>query len=146
MRIGLTFYLLIRGSLRREAITAIYRLVAARLERYLGILAARAARNIEHFACSAAAVCSARGAESSAAAFGGLARRAAIGATIGLVLKAFASEELLFSRAEDKFRTAIGAGQFFINIQSESPRCSGYGFDSLRTGLLFVCAARVFEP
>jgi hypothetical protein len=61
-------------------------------------------------------------------------------------LKAFAGKELLFSRAEDEFRTAIGAGQFFINIQSESPRCSGYGFDSLRTGLLFVCVACVFEP
>ena len=129
--------LLVCGPLRREAISAIYRLVAARLERHLRILAACAACHIEHLACAAASVRSARGAETSAAAaaFGRLARRAAIWAAIGLVLKAFAGEELLFSRTEDKFRAAVGAGQFFINIQSESPRCSGYGFDSLRTGL-----------
>ena len=46
------------------------------------------------------------------------ARRAAIRATVGLVLKALGREKLLLSGAEDEWRTAIGAGQRFIGVHA----------------------------
>ena len=48
---------------------------------------------------------------------GGLTGRTAVGATIGLVLKAFAREELLFAGAEYELIVAIYATEVFVCVQ-----------------------------
>ena len=138
-------FLLVGGALRREAIAAIHGFVAARLEGYFRVLTACAARHGEHFARTAAPVCSSRSAEASCAALSGLARRAAIRTPVGFVLKSFAREELLFSGAEDKLRATVGAGQVFIGIQSESPLMLFGGWFRLATywTVIRLCRARV---
>jgi hypothetical protein len=108
--------LAIRTAAALEAIAAVDRLVATRDERHFGRFTALAARGLVHFTgCSAAAACAARAAvatvatTTAAAAAGGLAGRAAIRATIRLVLEAFARKELLLARAKRKGRAAINA-------------------------------------
>jgi len=106
----------------REAVAAIHRLVPARLERHFGRLPALAAGGLEHLA-AAAARRSATAAEASATVPGtaaGSALRltggAAFGATVRLVLEAFAREELLLSGTENKLAVTINAAQGFICI------------------------------
>jgi hypothetical protein len=123
--------LVVGRTFARETIAAIHRLIASGLEWDLCRLAACAARDVKHFA-TAAAIRAPRSAETTSAAFGGFTRRTAVWAAIGLILKAFTREELLFSGAESEFHTAIRAGQFFIDIQA-SLLVLVNGFDSLRT-------------
>ncbi len=56
-------------------------------------------------------------ASATTAAAGGLAGRAAIGATIGLILEAFACEELLLARAKREGAAAINAVEGFVCVQ-----------------------------
>ena len=97
----------------REAVLAVYRLVAAWLKRHLGRLSAIRAGHRIHLP---------RPAATAALSAGGFAGRATIGTAIRFVLKTLAREELLLSAGEDEFRAAIGAGQSFVGIQSEPPR------------------------
>jgi hypothetical protein len=119
---------------RLEAVAAIDRFVAARLERHFGRLSALAAGRLEHLAWATRAA-SVRVASVRTAAAGTtlcLARGSAVGAAIGLVLEALRGEELLFACREAKGVPAINAGQGFVRIQNEAPGVSS-DFDSLRT-------------
>ncbi|HLI96296.1 MAG TPA: hypothetical protein VKT72_09425 [Candidatus Baltobacteraceae bacterium] len=95
-----------------EAIAAIDRLVTARLERYLGNAAALAARGLEHFTALAAA----HSAAAARAVAHLLARLAAIGATVRLVLETFAGVELLLAGRERELTSTVHAVQHFINV------------------------------
>jgi hypothetical protein len=95
------------------------------LERHFGRLTALAASGLEHLAASTArsttAATGAGIAPATAAAARsalGLAGRPTFGTTVGLVLEAFAREELLFSGAENELAVAINAAQGFISIHS----------------------------
>lgn len=99
-----------------EAITAIYRFVTARLKRHFRLLSALAAGNGVHFARG-----SAGGASPAAGRTRGFACSPAIGTTVGFILKTFSGIKLLFAGAEDEFRAAIDAGQFFICVQKRAP-------------------------
>jgi len=112
-----------------EAIAAIDGLVAARLERHFGRLSALAAGGLEHLAartarhpaaCARAVTAARAGTNAAAAAARGsslrLACRTALGATIRLVLEAFAGKELLLARAKDELAVAVNAVQGFISI------------------------------
>ncbi len=118
--------LAVRTAARLEAIAAIDGLVAAREERHFGRLAALAAGRLMHLAsgsaaagATATAVAAAVTAAVSAAAGSTLrlTGRTAFGATVGLVLEAFAREELLFARAKNELAVAINAVQGFICVQ-----------------------------
>src|SRR5947209_4282331 len=110
--------------MRLEAVVAVDRLVAARLERNFRLLPAAAAGHAVHLARAApagvaASVRAAGVAAVPAAALARvLARGAAVGAAVRLVLEALRREELLFAGREEELRTAVGAGQPFIGIQS----------------------------
>jgi len=110
----------IRGRTRREAIAAVNRLVAARLERHFGRLSALAAGRLEHLAATATRRSAASAVASAAATAAGstlsLTGGAAFRATIGLVLEAFAREELLFAGAKNELAVAINAAQGFICV------------------------------
>lgn len=83
-----------------EAVAAINRLIATRLEWHFGHAAALAAGRAEHFALATAAATAESAAATAAtasAAARSLTRSAAIGATVGLVLKALHGEKLLFA-------------------------------------------------
>jgi hypothetical protein len=113
----------VRGATAGEAVAAVDGLVATRLERHFGRLTALAAGRLEHLAATAArSSTAATGAVASTAAAArtalGLTGRAAFGATVGLILEAFAREELLFSGAENELTVAINAAQGFISIHS----------------------------
>lgn len=110
---------------RLEAVAAIDRLVRSWLERNFGRLAAAAAGRLEHLA-------RARGIATGVALR--LAGVAAVGAAIGLILKALARKELLLTRGEREFAVAINAIQGFVGIQDdyEAPGV-GLVFDSLGT-------------
>jgi hypothetical protein len=97
---------------RREAVAAVNRFVAARLERYFRYAAALAAGRLEHFALSAAAATR----TAAAAAAGSFARCAAIAATAGLIRKAFARIEFLFACREREAASAIDASEGFIAV------------------------------
>ena len=93
-------------ALLLEAIAAVNRLVASRLERHFGRTSATAACRAEHLALtaaeSAAAIAAARGPA-------GLPSLTAIGAAIGFVLEAFLSIEFLLAGSKCKLRAAIDA-------------------------------------
>jgi hypothetical protein len=99
---------------RREAISAIDRLISARLERKFRHTAAGAARRGEHFAVSAAKAAARSAAFLTAAAC--LTGRTAITATARLIGKAFARKKLLFARGERERRSAVNAIQVFILV------------------------------
>ena len=86
----------------REAIAAIHRLVAARLEGNLGLLAAIRADRGEHFALRASA------------AVLGTERCTALRAAARLVLEALLRVELLLADRKDEILTAILAYQCFV--------------------------------
>jgi hypothetical protein len=95
-----------------EAIAAVHRLIAARLERHLGYAAALAARGLEHFtALSAAHTGSASGTRTHL-----LASLTAIGATVRFVLETFAGIELLFTSGERELTPAVHTVQHFIDV------------------------------
>jgi hypothetical protein len=95
-----------------EAIAAVHRLVAARLERHFRYTAALAAGRLEHFT----ALTAAHAAAATRIGTHLLARSAAIGATVGFVLETLAGIELLFTGGERKLTSAIDAVQHFINV------------------------------
>jgi hypothetical protein len=95
-----------------EAIAAVYRLIAARLERHLGNAAALAARGLIHFAALAAAH---TGSTARARAHL-LASLTAIGATVRFVLETFAGIELLFTGSERELPSAVHTVQHFIDV------------------------------
>jgi hypothetical protein len=99
----------IRGP-RCEAIPAIDRFVAARIERHLSDAAALAARRREHFPGTSAAL--------TAAAAGAhlLARLAAIRTAIWLVLKTFLLVKALFARTEDELTSTVHTVEHFIYV------------------------------
>lgn len=92
------------ASGRREAIAAVNRLVATRLERNFRNSAAAAASGFEHLTTSAAAA-------TTVAAFTALrfTRSAAVDTTAGLVGEALGSEEFLFARRERELISAVDA-------------------------------------
>jgi len=95
-----------------EAIATVHRLVAARLERYLGNAAALAAGRREHFTALAAAhTGTAPGRVAHL-----LTRLTAIRATIRLILEAFAGVELLLAGRERELASTVHAVQHFINV------------------------------
>ena len=96
--------LVARLTMVREAIAAIHRLVAARLEGNLGLLAAIRADRGEHFALRASAAV--LGAE----------RRTALRATARLVLEAFLGVERLLGSSEHEFFAAVTASEGFVLI------------------------------
>lgn len=96
--------LVARLTMVREAIAAIHRLVAARLEGNLGLLAAIRADRGEHFALRASATV--LGAE----------RRTALRATARLVLEAFLGVERLLGSGEHEFFAAVTASEGFVLI------------------------------
>jgi hypothetical protein len=106
-----------------EAVAAIDRLVAAGNEGHFGRLSALAASRLMHFARGAtaaartfatvAAVGTAAAAARSTLRF---TRRAAIRTTVGLVLEAFAREELLFAGSENELAVAINAVQGLVCV------------------------------
>jgi hypothetical protein len=97
---------------RLETIAAVHRLVAARLERYLGYAAALAARGLEHFTALTAAHTGST-ARARAHLLPGL---TAIGTTVGFVLETFAGIELLFTSGERELPAAVHTVQHFINV------------------------------
>jgi hypothetical protein len=103
-----------------EAIAAVYRFVAARLERLFRDAAALAAGGLEHFAALTAAAAHACAA---AAVAHLLARLTAIRTTIGLVLKTFAGVELLFAGRERELASTVHAVQHFINVHLNETPC-----------------------
>jgi hypothetical protein len=82
------------------------------LERNLGNAAALAARGLEHFAALAAAHTGA----AARCVTHLLASLTAIGATIRLVLEAFAGVELLLAGRERELASTVHAVQHFINV------------------------------
>jgi hypothetical protein len=103
-------FLAVAGT-RLEAIAAVHRLVAARLERHFGNAAALAARGLVHFPALAAAHTGPAGTRAHL-----LARLAAVGATVGFVLETLAGVELLLSGRERELTSAIHTVQHFINV------------------------------
>jgi hypothetical protein len=97
-----------------EAVAAVYRFIAARVERDFGYGAALTARRLEHFPRTAA----------SAAAFAaaliagahGLARLTAIGTAVGLVLEAFLLVKALFARSEGELASTVDTVEHFIYV------------------------------
>ena len=87
-------------ALLLEAVAAIHRLVTARLERHFSGTATGRACCGEHLALAAATCCAA-----------GLAGSAAIGATVGLVLKTLLCVEFLLTGSKRKLCAAIDARQ-----------------------------------
>jgi hypothetical protein len=112
-----TYSLPIRGRTGREAVAAVDRLVATRLERHFGRLPALAASRLEHLAATAARRSTVTAAAAATAGTAlGLAGRAAFGTTIGFILEAFAREELLLSRTKNELAVTINAAQGFICV------------------------------
>jgi hypothetical protein len=118
----------------REAVAAVYRLVATRLERNFRYSAALAASRFEHFALPAVAFTAASAA--SAARTSRFAGRAAVGAAIGLIGKALAGEKFLLTGREGELTSTVYTGQRFINVHifNESPSFgfAGYSWDPTR--------------
>jgi len=95
-------------ALLLEAVAAVNRLVAARLERHFGRTSAAAACRAEHLALSAAESAAAT-AIAAACSTAGLTSLTAIGAAIWFVLEAFLSIEFLLTGSKCKLRAAIDA-------------------------------------
>src|SRR5437762_10458507 len=107
----------VAASLLREAVRAVDRLVAARLERHPGLVAAGRAGGREHLALAAiAAGAAARiaAARIAAGATAGLALGAALRAAGGLVGEPARGEELLLPDGEGKRLAAIAAGERLV--------------------------------
>jgi hypothetical protein len=102
---------------RREAVFAVDRLVAARLERNFRYAAALTAGRLEHLTALAAAAAVATAAAFAAA---GFASGTAIGAAVGLIGEALLREKLLFTRGECERLSAIDAVQHFICVHGKS--------------------------
>jgi hypothetical protein len=100
-------FLVVRPT-AREAVSAIDRLVSARLERNLGDTPALAAGCLEHFTCAAA--------PSAVRRASGFACRAALRAAARLVGKALHCEKLLFAGGERELLPAVSAGERFVCI------------------------------
>jgi hypothetical protein len=98
-------------ALLLEAVAAVNRLVAARLERHFGRTSAAAACRAEHLALTAAETAAAAAAAAIAAACStaGLTSLTAIGAAIWFVLEAFLSIEFLLTGSKCKLCAAIDA-------------------------------------
>jgi hypothetical protein len=113
MRMARCAILPVRTTPGGEAVAAVDRLVAARLERHFGRLSALAARGLEHLASAASSATTAAAGVASATTAAGsalrLAGRAAFRAAIRLVLEAFARKELLLSGTKNKLAVAINA-------------------------------------
>jgi hypothetical protein len=124
-------WLAIRGP-RREAIPAIHRLVAARIERNLRYATALTARRSEHFTWTAAATF----ATALIRRTHGFARLTTIGATVRLVLKTFLLVKALFARAEDELTSAVYTVEHFIDVHetrnSLDSTWLGFELDSTR--------------
>jgi hypothetical protein len=98
-----------------EAVAAVHRFIAARIERDLGYAAALAAGRLEHFTRTATAAAAAFAAAGVAGAHG-LARLTAIRTTVRLVLKAFLLVKTLFARTEDELASAVDTVEHFIYV------------------------------
>ena len=96
-------------ALLLEAVAAVNRLVAARLERHFGRTSAAAACRAEHLALTAAETATAAPAIAAACSTAGLTSLTAIGAAIWFVLEAFLSIEFLLTGSKCKLRAAIDA-------------------------------------
>jgi hypothetical protein len=103
-----------------EAIAAVHRLIAARLERHLGNAAALAARGLVHFTALTAA---AAHTGSAACIAHLLARLTAIGTTVRFVLETFAGVELLLAGRERELASTVHAVQHFINVHLNETPC-----------------------
>ena len=99
---------------RSEAIPAVDRFIAARIERHLGHAAAAAARRREHLTGAAGAVAAATAAAAVPAHL--LARLTAVGTAIGLVLEAFLLVKGLFARTENELATTVHTVELFIYV------------------------------
>lgn len=91
-----------------EAVAAVDGAVAAGLKGDASLVAARCARNGEHFAIGPGGATTARFAFAGAA---------ATYATTRLVREALRSMELLLTRSECETRPAVDAGQFFVGVR-----------------------------
>ncbi len=100
--------LAVRRARLLKAIAAVYGLIPARLKRHFRLLSALATGNGVHFARSPTA--GTAGASTPAGRTAGLSRGAAIGTTVGFVLKTFGGEKFLFSGAKYKFGSTVAAG------------------------------------
>lgn len=89
--------------IRLKAVSAVYRTIAARFERYLGLHAASCTSHIMHFPLLEPATIG------TATAVLLFARRTALGTTAWLVGKPFLSEEILLRCCEDEVGAAIPA-------------------------------------
>jgi hypothetical protein len=96
-----------------EAVAAIHRFVAARIERNLGYAAALTARRLEHFTGTAAAPLTAA---ARIAGPHGLAGLPAIGTPVWLILKAFLLVKTLFARTEDELASTVDTVKHFIYV------------------------------
>jgi hypothetical protein len=96
-----------------KALSAVDRLVAARLERHFGRTSAAAACRTEHLALTTAV--EARTAPS-AAAFCGFAGGSAVRASAGFVLETLLSVELLLAGSERELLSAVDASDKLIGI------------------------------
>jgi hypothetical protein len=94
------------GWARGEAIPAIDRFIATRIERHLRHAAALAAGRRKHLARTPRALAAAVPATIAAHR---LARRSAVGATVGFVLEAFLLVEGLFAGTEDEGTSTVNA-------------------------------------
>ena len=92
-----------------EAVTAVYRPISAGLERNLGFASAAVADHGEHLPGS------------TAVAVLGLAGVTAGLAPTGLVLEALLGVEFLFTGREDKFVSAVTAGQSLVFVHGSYP-------------------------
>jgi hypothetical protein len=91
------------------------------LKRHFGRLPALAARRLEHLATAAGTTAAAGSRVASAATAAArtalrLPGRTTFGAAIGLVLEAFAGEELLLAGTKNELAVAINAAQSFISV------------------------------
>src|SRR5581483_9136667 len=98
------------AALLLEAVRAVDRLIAARLERHLGLLATLRAGRGEHLAAWPIAAVAAFGAPTA------LVRRSTGGATGGFVGEALLCEELLLPFREGERGTAVAASQRLVGI------------------------------
>ncbi len=108
----------VRAAAGLEAVAAVNRLVATRLERYFGRLSALAARGLEHFATAAASRSAAAAVASATAARAALrlTRRSAFRAAIRLILEALARKKLLLAGTKNELAVTINAAQGFVSV------------------------------
>jgi hypothetical protein len=97
-----------------EAVAAVYRLIAAGIERNFGYAAALTARRREHLARTAAAALAPAAALIARA--HGLTRLTAIRTAVGLILKPFLLVKTLFAGAEDELTSAVDTVEHFIYV------------------------------